>query len=157
MGEYDTALVCLNGHMINGQYNDSPQHNKKFCDKCGSPTIHQCPKCNANLQGDYIVRVYFGIGDSTPVPAYCFNCGQPFPWTETRLSAARELILESDLPDKEKLSENLTDLISDTPKTTLAASRWRKALEKIGKPSAEIFQKVLTEILTETAKKLLFP
>ncbi len=76
-----------------------------------------------------------------------------------RLQAVQELTLETEELDqeKEKLINSLPDLVSDTPKTTVAATRWRKALEKIGEQSASIFKELLIEIASESAKKLLFP
>lgn len=34
MGWQDTAQICLNGHLINSYYQDSPHNNQKYCDKC---------------------------------------------------------------------------------------------------------------------------
>ncbi len=52
-GWYDTAQICINGHVINSMSKSHPEHNKKFCDKCGEPTITNCPKCNAPIRGHY--------------------------------------------------------------------------------------------------------
>jgi Uncharacterized protein conserved in bacteria (DUF2321) len=40
---YDTAEVCLGGHMVNYHTEQRPQHNKAFCPKCGKATISACP------------------------------------------------------------------------------------------------------------------
>jgi len=50
---YDTAQICMNGHVINSMSKSHPEHNKKFCDKCGAPTINNCPKCNTPIRGHY--------------------------------------------------------------------------------------------------------
>jgi hypothetical protein len=47
---YDVAQICLNGHVINDSVKKYPQHNKKFCDKCGVATINNCPNCNTEIQ-----------------------------------------------------------------------------------------------------------
>ena len=50
---YDTAQICINGHVINSMSISHPEHNKKFCDKCGALTITNCPKCNTPIKGHY--------------------------------------------------------------------------------------------------------
>ena len=52
-GWYDTAQICMNGHVINSMSISHPEHNKKFCDKCGAPTTTNCPKCNTPIKGHY--------------------------------------------------------------------------------------------------------
>lgn len=76
---YDTAQICLNGHMINDSYRSYPAHNKKFCDKCGKATITRCPSCGTDIKGDYHMDDVIG-GPTTPVPMNCHNCGKAYPW-----------------------------------------------------------------------------
>ena len=45
---FHTLLVCHNGHINNRRYSVDTHLNKPFCQKCGSPNIHQCPVCNAS-------------------------------------------------------------------------------------------------------------
>jgi len=52
-GWYDTAQICMNGHIINSMSKLHPEHNRKFCDKCGEPTITNCQKCNSPIPGHY--------------------------------------------------------------------------------------------------------
>lgn len=160
MSYYDVAQVCINGHLVNDRYRGRPQHNKRFCTKCGAQTIAKCPACGADIQGDYIVEGVITIGaEPPPPPAFCHNCGKPFPWTEARLEAMRELTQEvGELGDeREKLVGSLPDLVVDTPRTQLAAARWRKALAKVGDQVKPAIMQMLIEIATEGAKKLLFP
>ena len=155
---YEVAQVCLNGHVITGHYNSSPEFRKPYCNKCGSATIHKCPNCEENIQGDYIVFGVPPISSKKHAPVYCSNCGQPFPWTESRLQAARELAEEmEDLYKNEELVESLPDLISDNPRTTVAATKWKKALSQVGRYTAEAFREILVDIVSESAKKILFP
>ena len=83
MGQYDTQEVCLNGHQTTDSYYSSPEFRKKFCDRCGAPTIHACPNCGKDIKGDYFVEGVFDFS-STPVPDVCENCGKDFPWTEKK-------------------------------------------------------------------------
>lgn len=154
---YEVAQVCLNGYIITTRYNMWPQRRKNFCPTCGAKTITQCPNCGESVQGEYIVPGT--IGGSSDPPAYCHSCGQVFPWTSMRLEAARQLTLEKEELDDEKevLADSLSDLMTDTPKTTVAAQRWKKALEKLSEHSASALKQIIVEIASETAKKLLFP
>jgi len=123
-GWYDTAQICINGHIINSMARSHPEHKKKFCDKCGAPTITNCPKCNTPIKGRYyapskealpvsnvtgratgrtrkITRLEehsMGTLNHTdlPLPVYCPDCGKPYPWTEAKLKAAQELSDELD-------------------------------------------------------------
>jgi hypothetical protein len=48
---YDVGQVCLNGHVITQFGGTRPEYLKKFCDKCGEPTLIACPKCSKPIQG----------------------------------------------------------------------------------------------------------
>lgn len=158
-GSYDVAQICLNGHVINKYAKTMPQFNKKFCDKCGAKTITACQKCNAQIFGKYEVPEVIDLtGARFPTPAYCPNCGTPYPWTEKGLEAARELTGELEgLTEGEKalLAKDLDDIIADTPRTPVAATRWKKALAKVGKETAHALREILIDIASETAKKQL--
>lgn len=79
-GYYDVQQVCLNGHQITDRYNSKPNRRKSHCSGCGEETIHQCPECDADIEGDYISPNTVFIGVSTPVPDHCDSCGAEFPW-----------------------------------------------------------------------------
>jgi len=155
---YDVAQICLNGHVINEYFKSYPESNKKFCDTCGPATIIACQRCNAHIPGAYIG----GAFDLSPflVPAFCSKCGASYPWTESRRQAARELASELEgLTEDERsiLKQNLDDIVADTPKTTLAATRWKGILSKAGPVAAETFREILIDVISETAKKVLWP
>lgn len=62
-------------------------------------------------------------------PAYCHNCGKPYPWTESAIETMRKIIWEDeDLfeDEKERMNESLPDLITETPKTELAIMQVKK-------------------------------
>jgi hypothetical protein len=161
MGEYDVAQICLNGHLINHSMRRLPQFNKKFCDKCGAPTISNCPICSAEIQGQYHPGyVEASIGRYRSPPAFCPNCGGPYPWTEAKIQAAHELAQELEgISDDEKtiLTQSIDDIVKDTPQTTLAATRFKRLVSKMGKPVADAFRDILVDIVSETAKKMLWP
>jgi len=156
---YDVAQICVNGHTITRSLKIAPQRSKKFCDKCGAPTITGCQRCGADIRGVYHMGIAIG-GPSPPAPSFCHDCGAPYPWTEKGLEAARELVGELEgLTEEEKavLAKDLDDIIADTPKTIVAATRWKRVLSEIGREAAHAFRGIFIEIASETAKKILWP
>ena len=158
---YDIAQICNNGHVINSQSVYRSEYNKEFCDKCGEPTITNCKKCNSPIRGYHHVPP-MGTLDYTdlPLPKFCPDCGQPYPWTETKLKAAQELSdeIENLSPEeREMLKKSLDDIVRDTPQTTVAATRFKKLVTKAGPVVADGFRKILVDVLSETAKKIIWP
>ena len=155
---YDIAQICLNGHVANSTSRNLPQFNQKFCEKCGVATIMNCPECNAAIRGSY-----WGAGmgiDNYTAPSFCISCGQAFPWTKSKLQVAHELAQELDGIDEEEraiLQKSIDDLVKDTPSTTVAATRFKKILVKAGQGAASMFREILVDVLSEAAKKVLFP
>lgn len=155
MGTYDVALVCMNGHMINDNFLKYPEHNTAYCDKCGAATICSCLHCNTKIRGKYDVPGVTVFGDTTETPAYCHSCGKPYPWTEERLKAIKETIELSEISEQEKneFNSNLPDIISETPRTKLAALKIKTIGAKIGKDIWAVAKDILVDIASETAKK----
>jgi hypothetical protein len=93
-------------------------------------------------------------------PNFCGECGQPYPWTTASVEAAQELVAEDENlseVDKASLDKDLPALVSDTPQTPAATERVRKVLEKAGNATADGLSKILVGVITEAAKKALFP
>ena len=156
---YDVAQICLNGHVINSSTQESPQFNTKFCNRCGQPTTTQCKVCSNSIPGEYHTQGVISLFPF-PAPAFCAHCGSRYPWTESRLKAARELTQDNedlDDADKETLSKSLDDLVKDTPSTPVAANRFKKLMVKVGKEGAGAFRDILVDIASETAKKIIWP
>ena len=160
MGYYDTAQICENGHAITAVAGTSPEFQKKFCTKCGAPTVTACQHCNAPLRGRYHQE---GVCDMRrfrlPIPTFCHECGKAFPWTEQRVAAFHELTAELDeltKDDQEKLNASLDDLMQAGPKTDLATHRFKKVAAKLGKDSYELLKKLSSDILSEAIKKSVF-
>jgi hypothetical protein len=113
---WDTTQICLNGHVINRRYESWPTSNSPHCPQCGVRTITQCPSCNTKIRGGYVGGMPSLTEEKTD--PFCHQCGAAYPWTETSLIAARELIREIDrLNENEKglLSRSLDDLVRETP------------------------------------------
>lgn len=152
---YDTAQICTNGHVINEQLISSPHIKKKFCDRCGAPTITKCQYCRVTIKGAYHTR---SSTSSFTRPSFCPDCGKPYPWTEAKLKAAKELAdLLEDLSPEERaiLKKSLDDIISDTPQTAVAANKIKILIAKVGKIAAEQLRQLIVDIASETAKKII--
>ncbi|SHK46137.1 DUF2321 domain-containing protein [Tepidibacter formicigenes] len=161
MGYYHTAQICLNGHIITDSFDSNPEFREKFCSKCGAKTITNCTNCNTAIRGDYEVPdiCFFGSTMHT-TPAYCHNCGEPYPWTKTALESAKLLINEDEnlnQLEKQQFCESLPDLLveSPTPKTKVAVARFRKFLNKVAIYTSEGIKDIFVDIASETIKKSL--
>ena len=156
---YDVMQVCLNGHKITAMLKSSPEYGKQHCSDCGATTISNCQKCQAGIQGYHHVPGVIG-GSLTKVHAFCHECGEPYPWTTARLGAAQELAEELEglnEEEKETLKASLDDLVRDTPRTTLAATRFKRIVAKAGKGAADTFKDILIGVISEAAKKMIWP
>jgi len=158
--EYGVAQICLNGHVIDWAVDEFPERSKKFCKKCGEETTTTCCNCNAEIQGIY----WKGDRNAShyKVPSFCHNCGQSYPWTEARAQAARELAQElqdaNDIStdDKEALVQSIDEMVKDTPRAELAATRFNRILSKIGNsPVAKALRNLVVDIASETARKII--
>jgi hypothetical protein len=157
MGRYDVAQVCANGHVVNANTEELPEHNRTFCSECGERTIVECPVCKNSIAGQYMPAS--GLKGTYRRPAFCSSCGKPYPWTLRRLAAARELALEMEgLTDDERksLAGTLDDLSADTPRTQLAATRFKPLLAKPGKAPATALRDIMVDVMSEAAKKAVF-
>jgi hypothetical protein len=153
---YDVAQICLNGHKINASARRMPQLCKSHCDRCGEKTIVQCPACNTPIRG-FLVGL---VSSSYDVPLYCPQCGKPYPWTESKKAAALELfLLESGADDKEaaEFEKDLDDIVRDTARAPVAASRFRRAMTKLGAPIANGIRDIVVELVSESVKKIIWP
>ena len=157
MSDYDIAQVCPNGHVANSSFVDLPEFNKDFCETCGEKTINECSKCQKPIRGNY--RGIEMQLDFQP-PAYCRFCGNAFPWIERRIQAAIELatqIGELSGNDSDEFEQSVKDIVRDTPRTQISASRFKKLLTKVGVQTAQGIRDVLIDIASETAKKIIWP
>lgn len=159
MGYYKNAQICLCGHVITDNIGDHPERGEKFCNLCGAETITNCLNCNVSIRGDYHVDGVICLGgEKTKAPLYCYNCGNPFPWTEDAMEAARMIIDEEDKlksDEKEKLKMSLQDLIADTPRTSLAVVRLKKALLCVGNITKDALIKFVVSFCCEAVKSQL--
>lgn len=159
MEGYDIAQICLNGHVITGMAASSPQFLQSFCDKCGEPTITDCPSCKAHIRGYYHCPGVISLPESV-APGYCHNCGKAYPWTERKITAAIQMAAEFgglDEKDVVQLTESLRDITKDTASTPLSASRIKRLLGKMASGTASAVRDIVVDISSEAAKKIIWP
>lgn len=147
---YYPAYICENGHVAEAS---SYRFLDKFCTQCGSPIIHLCPSCNERIDG-----LPQGCSGHFHAPSYCANCGKPFPWTEKAIVATLELLAEDDALTTEecnRLSDTLPDIMTETPRTQLAAARLRKALLVVGSVTGDALRQFVVEYGCAAIKTLL--
>ncbi len=157
-GKYDVAQVCMNGHVINEMVKRHPEDNADHCEDCGEKTITACPSCGQEIPGHDPDSSVIVLSTRAPKPpAFCRKCGKPYPWTERKLGAARELALELEglsPEEREKLAGSLDDLLTNTPQTQVAANRFKRAVGKAGKSAAGALRDIMVDVMSEAAKKI---
>lgn len=156
---YDVAQICLNGHVITDSLRSYPHHGKKFCDQCGEGTISKCSECSTPIQGHYHVDGVIGFSHDYRAPSFCHECGSPFPWTVASIEAAKELADEIDgLSDEEReqFRTSVEQIVSDNPRTSLAASRIKRFLGKAGAGLVDTAKDIIVRIAVESAQKGIF-
>jgi hypothetical protein len=149
---HDVMQVCRNGHNITSMLESEPSRGKAFCPDCGGGTLSACPSCSKSIPGNDWDAGFVTLSELRP-PNFCQYCGAPFPWTAERLAVADEMISDLDrlnAEDRGKLSQDLT---SDTGRTELGVSRFRKIAAKAGVAVGSGLYKVAIDVATDAAKK----
>lgn len=179
----ETALICLQGHVVT---NSLEMHaalfkNSTFCEECGSQLIFHCPACKEPIKGQAYSEMTFSYSKGIDMwgkslgsahhtkstkdgqfkrPAFCRKCGKNYPWTQMALEAAEEaieLMDELNNDDKHRFKENMKDIISETPRTTVAANIISRLLAKVAPGTGDIFRQAVSGITVEGVKQLLWP
>ncbi len=155
MGHYDQMQACLNGHLITDHAQTKPQFRAKFCKRCGASAIDCCPSCQAPIKGDYLASSVLVLGYTTPVPAYCENCGAAYPWRQAAIDNLSDVLRESMVSEQDiaAVEATLPDVVRDTPKTEGAALKLKRLMGQLSRPTYEIAIKVVTDLASEAAKK----
>ena len=159
MGKYRNAEICLNGHPTTSDFEHSGERASPYCSKCGAQTIRKCPACKLFIRGRYHIEGGFLGGGKYQAPAYCHLCGNAYPWTETALHSAKELVEELDQlnrDEKDKLNGSIEELVRNSPKAQVAAVRFKNLMEKAGGIAADAMGGILGNVVSEAIKKLIF-
>lgn len=163
---YDTAKICVNGHIITDSIEVDPRTDQKFCEKCGKDLLTKCLNCGANIPGRRYIKdatrlgtKYRTVGLYNP-PAFCKNCRKPYPWTENKIQAARELVTKNqDISDDDKnsLTKGIDDIIDDTPTAKVSEDKFKNILSKYGKSVSVALRDILIDVVSETARRIIWP
>lgn len=156
MNGYDIAQVCMNGHVITKYAGTMPEFNKTYCPDCGEKTITACPHCNMQIQGYYHTPGVICIGPSEEKrpPAFCHQCGKPFPWTDRNIEAAIDLFIESgklNEAELEQTKQDIRNIARDIPQAEPSAMRIKKRLKFCG----IVAYNVIMEFASKTAAQIL--
>ena len=153
MKDYDVAQVCPNGHVANGQMNRSPAFNREFCEQCGEKTLTTCPACNTSIRGDYLPKSGGGMVGFGP-PAFCYNCGAAFPWTERKIQAAIDLFVDQvqDEAARREFTESVHAIARDTPQAQVAANRLKRLLTWLKDGTVDVVRKMLVDVAASGIK-----
>lgn len=158
---YYVAQICQNGHIITDTYNSSgKKKGEHFCRKCGEKTITKCPECNTNIRGRWVTS-WQSTGEFRRLvctPKFCHHCGVSYPWTIRNEDAAKELIstlTELSEKDRQQLSDDLPDLISESPRTEVVANKFRLTIGKLSGMMKDLLYNLTVDIASETAKKII--
>ena len=150
---YDVMQVCLNGHQITDSAELLPHHMKPFCPDWGERTIIACPECSAPIQGH--LKGVLSVHQSQ-VRNNCHQCGTAYPWRQHALAAAIEILeMELEGQDATSAAALVPAIATDTPRTEIAAMKLRKLLGTMSKPAYDVAIKVVGDVASEAAKKIL--
>lgn len=153
-GTYDVQQVCENGHQINAYCKERSQHSQNYCDKCGAKTITKCTHCDTEIRGHYNVPDIISAS-RTAVPSHCYNCGQPYPWTENKIITAIQMFAEfGNLDDEEKktIEQDINNIAKDIPQAELSAMRIKRLWEKYGKVAYNVVMEFASKTTAEILK-----
>jgi hypothetical protein len=93
------------------------------------------------------------------VPAFCEACGYPYPWTESRLEAAKDLAgqLDLDIPERTLLDKTIEEIVRDTPRAPAEAMRFKTIVEQAKPWALDAFREILFHVASEPVKRLIWP
>lgn len=160
MTSYDgVALACLNGHLLNIITSPALPSGMRFCKTCGAGLITMCQKCGAPITEFRTPSPDVWVPFKLLLPAFCHSCGQPYPWTQSKLAAAQDLIEELaalEPHEREILKKSLDDLVRETPHMPVAETRFKRLVAKAGAGAADTLKALLVDVLSEAAKRAIW-
>lgn len=159
MGTYRVAQICPNGHVATTAADVYPEFREAFCSQCGEETITQCPNCSAPIRGDYHVEDVLYLGSDYKPPAFCYNCGKAFPWTERKIASAVELVNVQAALSSEELQQfrsDLAELTKNSSKLQVALFRFKHVMSKVGTTIASDVRDIMIDVFSEAVKKAIW-
>jgi hypothetical protein len=159
---YGIAQICMNGHVINHSTDDQKLQ-QKFCEICGEEVINKCLVCEESVKGkarieDLIDPPYLYTTSKYIRPAFCINCGNPFPWTQRAKESAFELIDMADnlnQTEKDEWKLSVPALIMNSPKANVAVVKFNSFTNKAGNVVGKAVKDIIIGVVSETIKNLI--
>jgi len=108
-----------------------------------------------NCLNGYLINSYY-MDSPHNNQEFCDKCGDPYPWAEKKINAAKEYVdfmEELSEEEKEDLKRNIDDIIFDIPRTKLASQKVKYYLSKTGKGMTVGLKNILIDFASETQKK----
>jgi hypothetical protein len=155
MRGYDEAIICENGHKINTMSKSSPEFNTNFCKECGGKSIDCCKNCNVKIKGHYHIEGDIGYGNYK-IPKFCFDCGTQYPWTNSKINAANELVKLSENLNSEEIADfslSIKEIVEEKPNTVVAQTKVKRYLSRVGSDIASGLRDILVDVISETISK----
>jgi hypothetical protein len=153
---YDTMEVCIEGHQTTSMATSFPEGREPFCSKCGAKTITLCPECSATIRGFYHVPGFLSTSE-TPVPNNCHACGTAYPWRQTAIASAIEILeMQMEGQDVTGINALIHTVVVDSPRAEVAALKLKRMVGKLAKSTYDVAIKVISDIASHTAKKTLW-
>lgn len=147
--------ICKDGHLI---FSRGFISGKEYCEICGAEMLDRCESCGNPIKTWETGGVVMVGNPKYDRPAYCRNCGSPYPWTLAAINAATEIIEEEEGLDdaqREKLISSIPDFIAETPRTQLAVTRFKKFAQSAGKFTLEALRQFVIDFGCEFARQQL--
>lgn len=153
MNMYHPVTFCKRGHLTSlDSLDETP-----YCEQCGAENISKCTNCESPIRGSKIsYQYYFGYSE----PSYCYNCSKPYPWTQEVIENAIELIsLDDQIDENSKtiIKNTFPDLIVETPSTPVATAKFKKFSSGATNYIKDGLRDLLIDVVSDTAKKILWP
>ena len=151
---YDTAQVCINGHVATSMLESSPSRASNFCEECGVKTISRCEKCNSPIRGHHNSPPINIMFEYVP-PKHCWNCGKAYPWTERNIQALMKKVQEFEeisAGDASGFQDSVADIVMDTHKTRSASMQMKSLIAKMTSQHQDAIKDMLAKIACEAAK-----
>jgi hypothetical protein len=124
----------------------------------GKATIHQCPQCSNEIQGQYMtVQGSFGLPTTGKFQRIASIAARPFRGPRRRFTLPKAMADElTGLSDAERimLKASIDDIAVDLPMTHVAVTRFKKLLPKMGE-LAPAMRKLVVDVAGKMRAELL--
>ena len=148
MGSYDTAQICLSGHVITSAARQNPELRKEKCKKCGSSTIMACTNCALPIKGYYSVPGVINFSSKYSKPMFCENCGKPYPWTESSIISCKGLVELSEViseSERDNVMNYIESIIKSDAYATISKVKLNRTLSVIEPDLKEAIEKIINQ------------